>query len=142
MMNFSIHHLIWTLFLLLCKTKHVNCYLGINWGRFASQNMIPSMVVDMLLQNDIRNVKLFSAGNNVLEAFVDTNIGLTVTIPNKILRPLRDSNEAKKWVETYVVPYVQMGVDIRYVFPYSILYLLCFSIMFFWFQKHVRSFII
>lgn len=108
--------LILTFFSFLCTTNIVNGYLGINWGRLASQRMVPSMVVDMLLQNGIKEVKLFSTSKNVLQAFVDTDIGITVTIPNEDLLKLNDSNAATNWVQENIVPFVLKNVKIRYVF--------------------------
>lgn len=93
----------------------MNGYIGIDWGRLASQRMVPSMVVDMLLQNGIKEVKLFSTSSNVLEAFVDTDIGVTVTIPNEDLGKINDINTAKTWIDDNIVPFIQNNVKIRYV---------------------------
>lgn len=85
--------------------------------------MIPSMVVDMLLQNGIKEVKLFSPSRNVLEAFEDSNIGITATVPNAILEVLTDINDAKKWIEANILPWIQRGINIRYVFIYFLLHI-------------------
>lgn len=106
---------------LLCIINVVNSYIGIDWGRLASQRMVPSMVVDMLLQNGIKEVKLFSTSSNVLQAFVDTDIGVTVTIPNEDLGKINDINSAKTWIEDNIVPFIQNNVKIRYVTCISLL---------------------
>nr|XP_009781694.1 PREDICTED: glucan endo-1,3-beta-glucosidase 8-like isoform X3 [Nicotiana sylvestris]XP_016492388.1 PREDICTED: glucan endo-1,3-beta-glucosidase 8-like isoform X3 [Nicotiana tabacum] len=53
----------------------VDAFVGINWGRMAKQRFVPSMVVDLLLQNGITELRIFQPSLNVLDAFADTNIG-------------------------------------------------------------------
>lgn len=80
---------------LIFTTTLVESYIGISWGRMARQRMIPSMVVDMLLQNGVPEVKLYTTSRNVLEAFAGTNIGVTITMPNDDLGTITGKYEIK-----------------------------------------------
>nr|XP_027076849.1 glucan endo-1,3-beta-glucosidase 8-like [Coffea arabica] len=85
------------------ETIDVEGYLGMNWGRLATQRMIPSMVVDLLMQNKINYVKLYSASDNVLEAFSETDVGLEVTMPNLYTQKLKNQADVIDWVVQIIV---------------------------------------
>ncbi|KAG6411496.1 hypothetical protein SASPL_129579 [Salvia splendens] len=57
--------------------------IGINWGRESAQRLVPSQVVDMLLQNGIGRARLFSSQTDIVAPFEGSGINLTITI-NKI----------------------------------------------------------
>ncbi|KAI3461987.1 hypothetical protein Pfo_018650 [Paulownia fortunei] len=61
-----------------CSFTMVEGLIGVNWGRQTSHRLIPSMVVDLSLQNNIRNLKLFSPSDNVLRAFAGETLFLHV----------------------------------------------------------------
>lgn len=79
-------------------------YIGITWGRMVTQKLVPSMVVDMLLQNGFREVKLFTSSWNVLQAFSGTGIGITITIPNDYMYNVTSVADAKASLVDRVVP--------------------------------------
>lgn len=89
--------------------------IGLNWGRMANQRLIPSMVVDLFLQNGIPEVKVFSASENVMKAFSGSGIGLTIAIPNESLHEINSTDGARDWVRTKITNFVNMNVDIKYV---------------------------
>ncbi|CAI9118703.1 OLC1v1020303C1 [Oldenlandia corymbosa var. corymbosa] len=91
-------------------------YLGINWGRVATQRMIPSMVVDMLLQNSINDVKVFSFSSNVLEPIGGTNISLAVTMPNEEFEFITDLDNANKWINLKFIKYKTFNVNFKYLY--------------------------
>ncbi|XP_027155542.1 glucan endo-1,3-beta-glucosidase 5-like [Coffea eugenioides] len=97
------------------ETIDVEGYLGMNWGRLATQRMIPSMVVDLLMQNKINYVKLFSTSDNVLEAFSVTDIGLEVTMPNVHTQKLKNQADVNDWVVQIIVrhPNVHYTLDMK-----------------------------
>lgn len=71
------------------------------------------MAVDMLLQNGIRNVKVYSSSANVIQAFSGTDIEITMTIPNNDLKNITNVEEAKDWLQERVAPFDD--VNIRYI---------------------------
>ncbi|CAA0812790.1 Glucan endo-1-3-beta-glucosidase 8 [Striga hermonthica] len=55
--------------------------IGINWGRATAQRLIPSVVVDLLLQNHVPAARVYSSEEDLLQAFVGSGIDLSITIP-------------------------------------------------------------
>ncbi|KAL2498698.1 O-Glycosyl hydrolase family 17 protein [Abeliophyllum distichum] len=115
--------IVMTCYVFLLSNNIVEGFVGINWGRMTSNRLIPSMVVDLLLQNEIHEVKMFSASKNVLEAFSRSGIGVTITIPNESLKNLLDPQAVKNWINERIIPFEREKVNIRYVSvgadPYS-----------------------
>lgn len=97
----------------------VDSFVGINWGRMATQQLVPSMVVDLLLQNGIPELKLFSPSTNVLPAFANSSIGLSVTFQDFQLRRMNNSKDIYDWVGKNVKKHVDNGVDIRFLYTFS-----------------------
>ncbi|XP_006354103.1 glucan endo-1,3-beta-glucosidase 5-like [Solanum tuberosum] len=95
---------------------HVGAYLGINWGRTATQTFVPSMVVDLLLQNGIPELRLFQPSLNVLDAFADTNIGLAITLQENFLRNVVEQKQMDDYIHERVKVYSDKGVKFRYVY--------------------------
>jgi len=61
-------------------------------------------------------VKLFDAKPDVLQALSGSNIGVTVGIPNVLLKTLNSSRKvADTWVHDNVTRYVSNGAKIEYV---------------------------
>lgn len=76
-------------------------------------------MVELLKSNKITKVKLFDADPLVLQALSGSNIGVTVGIPNSMLKSLNSSKKvAESWVHDNVTRYVSSGnsgVRIEYV---------------------------
>ncbi|PIN13144.1 Glucan endo-1,3-beta-D-glucosidase [Handroanthus impetiginosus] len=89
--------------------------IGINWGRQTSHRLIPSMVVDLLLQNGIRNLKLYSPSDNVLRAFAGSNVAITVTLPNERLDHVLLPGKAAMWLQEKVRKYHNENINITVV---------------------------
>ncbi|OIT36420.1 PREDICTED: glucan endo-1,3-beta-glucosidase 8-like [Nicotiana attenuata] len=94
----------------------VDAFVGINWGRMAKQRFVPSMVVDLLLQNGITELRIFQPSLNVLDAFADTNIGMTITLQENYLRNVREQKEIDVMIHERVKNFVDKGVKFRYVY--------------------------
>lgn len=96
--------------------------IGINWGNTASHPLPPPKVVELLKSNNITKVKLFDADPLVLPALSGSNIGVTVGIPNSMLRSFNSSKKAaESWVHDNVTRYFSnggSGVRIEYVFDF------------------------
>ncbi|KAJ7964243.1 Glucan endo-1,3-beta-glucosidase [Quillaja saponaria] len=93
--------------------------IGVNWGTTASHPLPPSKVVKLLKSNNINKVKLFDTNPLVLQALSGSSIGVTLGIPNGMLRSLNSSrNAAENWVHDNVTRYMSKGgngVRIEYV---------------------------
>ncbi|CAI9753112.1 unnamed protein product [Fraxinus pennsylvanica] len=110
--------IVMTCCMFLFSTNIVEGVVGINWGRMTTNRLIPSMVVDLLLQNGIREVKMFSASKNVLEAFSRSGIEVTVTIPNQNLKYLLDPKAVRRWINQRIITFIRDEVDIRSFYRY------------------------
>lgn len=101
--------------------------IGMNWGNTASHPLPPPKVVELLKSNNITKVKLFDADPLVLPALSGSNIGVTVGIPNTMLRSFNSSKKAaESWVHDNVTRYFSnggSGVRIEYVFLISLSFL-------------------
>lgn len=88
--------------------------VGVNWGTEASHPLPPSKVVELLKSNGIAKVKLFDADPKVLRALSGSNIGVTVGIPNSIIKSLNASRKvAESWVHDNVTRYFDGGNRVR-----------------------------
>ncbi|PRQ34637.1 putative glucan endo-1,3-beta-D-glucosidase [Rosa chinensis] len=107
------------LIFLLATMAYRSLAVGVNWGTTASHPLPPAKVVELLKSNNITRVKLFDADPLVLEALSGSNLGVTVGIPNGLLRSLNSSKKAaQSWVHDNVTRYVSSGdsrVKIEYV---------------------------
>ncbi|CAK9137990.1 unnamed protein product [Ilex paraguariensis] len=84
----------------------ISDHVGVNWGRQTTQKLLPSMVIDMLLANNIKKVKLFSLTDSVLSAFAHTDIEVMVTIPNVLLESILIDGVGF-WVEDNIEYYIE-----------------------------------
>lgn len=90
---------------------HTEALIGVNWGRQSAQRLLPSQVVDLMLQNGIGNARIYTSQPDILSAFAGTGINLTVSTNYPPLRTLQDANA---WVDRnmdYIV-----GSNIRYIY--------------------------
>ncbi|KAJ6310278.1 hypothetical protein OIU76_015084 [Salix suchowensis] len=106
-------------FLFLTSSDITVQAIGVNWGTTSSHPLPPDKVVELLKSNKITKVKLFDADPLVLQALSGSNIGVTVGIPNSMLKSLNSSRKvAESWVHDNVTRYVSSGssgVRIEYV---------------------------
>ncbi|XP_073153417.1 glucan endo-1,3-beta-glucosidase 5-like [Henckelia pumila] len=111
-----------------CKsltTYNTDAFIGLNWGRLSSQTMLPSMVVDLLLQNEIKEVRIFQQGNNVLEAFYNSGIRATTGLSNSLLDNYQNMSTVQWWIGEKILKYAHV-MQFRYTTigsnPFSPLY--------------------
>ncbi|KAL0395566.1 UNVERIFIED_CONTAM: Glucan endo-1,3-beta-glucosidase 5 [Sesamum calycinum] len=100
--------------------------IGVNWGRQTSHRLIPSTVVDLLLQNGIHHLKVFSVSDNVLEAFGGGDIAITVTLPNESLKHIMSIEAAERWLQDRIRRHRFNNINISSVYvgnqPFSTFY--------------------
>ncbi|EPS59076.1 hypothetical protein M569_15731, partial [Genlisea aurea] len=91
--------------------------IGMNWGRKTSHRMLTSMVADILLQNGIRNLKIFSHEVQAMEAFSGTGISLTVTLPTAgiTLTSLNSPGYSRYWLNDHARVFRNMNINVTNV---------------------------
>ncbi|KAL1820248.1 hypothetical protein ACET3Z_015117 [Daucus carota] len=90
--------------------------MGVNWGTQAAQNVNPSVVVQMLKDNNIKKVKLFDSDHWTVKFFAGSGIEVMLGIPNNQLKDLGDHDNARDWVKQNVSKHMyDGGVNIKYV---------------------------
>ncbi|EYU18673.1 hypothetical protein ABFS82_10G158400 [Erythranthe guttata] len=87
--------------------------IGMNWGRQSAQRLIPSTVVDLLLQNGIGDARIYTSQPDILEAFAGSGINLTVQII--FINFIKTPQEAHDWIGQKIDPFFST-TNIRRVF--------------------------
>ncbi|KAL7138410.1 hypothetical protein ABFS83_10G161700 [Erythranthe nasuta] len=87
--------------------------IGMNWGRQSAQRLIPSTVVDLLLQNGIGDVRIYTSQPDILEAFAGSGINITLQI--MFLNIINSAQQARDWVGQKIDPFYY-STNIRRIF--------------------------
>lgn len=86
---------------------------GINYGRVADNIPSPENVVKLLKAAKIKNVRIYDADHDILEAFKGSGLELIVNIPNDSLKDMSaNEDHAMNWVKENVLLY-RPETDIR-----------------------------
>ncbi|KAM3234887.1 hypothetical protein P3L10_014923 [Capsicum annuum] len=93
-------------------TTCVNSFMGITWGRQQSQQLVPSMVIDMLLQNKIPALRFMSTASDIIENFSATNISITICLSNNKVNSVNRKHLAYAWLNDKVREPINKGVKI------------------------------
>ncbi|XP_012572528.1 glucan endo-1,3-beta-glucosidase isoform X2 [Cicer arietinum] len=98
-------HLLLLLFLRLSTAATTNT-IGVNYGTVADNLPPPSTVATFLKsQTTINHIKLYDANPDILRAFANTGISVTVTAANGDIPSLSKLPSAKSWITTNILPY-------------------------------------
>lgn len=84
--------------LYLLKRNVADAVIGVNWGRQNAQRLLPSNVVDLILQNEVRAVRIFTTEEELLQAFAGSGIELTINIGNS--NAVKSFQQANFWVQS------------------------------------------
>lgn len=84
------------LFAILIAKNRVDAIIGVNWGRQSAQRLIPSTVVDLMLQNGVKEARIYTSREDLLKAFAGTGIGLTLSTTD--LTVLESYQKCADWV--------------------------------------------
>nr|GMD14915.1 glucan endo-1,3-beta-glucosidase 8-like [Ipomoea batatas] len=106
--------------MLLRDSNGVESFVGMNWGRYATHQLVASSAVDLLLQNGISDVRIFAPRPSVLVALEGSSIGVTVTLSRDfILRDkfMSDLQNVSDWVVELILPPIQRKVNITRLTP-------------------------
>ncbi|PWA35743.1 glycoside hydrolase family 17 [Artemisia annua] len=80
--------------------------IGVNYGTKGDNLPLPSEVAQFLKESTIIDrIKIFDMDTEIIKAFADTGIYVTVTVPNGDIPSLGDADKADKWVKDNIKPY-------------------------------------
>ncbi|KAH6779655.1 hypothetical protein C2S52_010892 [Perilla frutescens var. hirtella] len=105
--------------LILVAEKRVDATIGVNWGRESAQRLIPSAVVDLLLQNGVKEARVYTSRDDLLQAFAGSGIGLTLTVNELFV--LDSYDKCKAWVRNKMLNLRMATVRRIYIgsYPFS-----------------------
>lgn len=94
------------IFLLICNGATGDYLIGINYGTVADNLPPPTQVAAFIRdQTTLNKIKIFDANPEIIPAFADTGVWVTVTVPNGDILSVSKPTGAQWWVEQNVVPY-------------------------------------
>lgn len=90
-----------------CCLTFVDAYIGISIGTDISSSESASDIISILQSNNIKHVRLFDSGHQMLEALANTGIEVMVSIPNNQLQAIGESQEkAAEWIDNNIKPFI------------------------------------
>lgn len=100
------------LFLQLATTAYS---IGVNYGTLADNLPPPPQVANFLkTQTLIDAVKIFDVNPDIIKAFANSNISLTITIPNGDIPSLTNLRGARRWIAQHIKPFYP-ATKIKYI---------------------------
>lgn len=92
-------------FLFLCLSSTAYS-IGVNYGTLGNNLPAPTQVANFLkTQTLIDRVKIFDTNPDILRAFANSGIAVTVTVGNGDIPRLTDLREARRWVVSNIKPF-------------------------------------
>ncbi|KAL1361251.1 hypothetical protein HN51_068171 [Arachis hypogaea] len=89
--------------------------IGVNYGTLGDNLPPPTAVANFLkTRTNVDSVKIFSVDPQILRAFANTGISVTVTAPNGDILGLGNINTARQWVVNNIKPFVPQ-TKIKYI---------------------------
>ncbi|KAK7293863.1 hypothetical protein RJT34_16740 [Clitoria ternatea] len=81
--------------------------IGVNYGTVANNLPPPAQVAKFLSHSTIiKRVRLFDANPEILHAFGNTGIEVTITVPNDQIPHITNITVAQQWIKTNVQPFI------------------------------------
>ncbi|KAH6769863.1 hypothetical protein C2S52_014666 [Perilla frutescens var. hirtella] len=90
--------------------------IGVNWGRESAQRLLPSQVVDLLMQNGVEHARVFTAQNDILAAFAGSGINLAISLFNP--GQIKSIQDARAWVDQKRELFIASNVSTIYLGDY------------------------
>lgn len=88
--------------------------VGVNYGTVADNLPPPAQVAEFLkTKTSINRIKLFDANPDIVRAFANSGIGVTITAPNGDIPNLAQLSGAQQWVATHITPFVPQTNIVR-----------------------------
>ncbi|KAL5799995.1 hypothetical protein ACOSQ4_032879 [Xanthoceras sorbifolium] len=92
----------------------ITAAIGVNYGTLGDNLPPPAQVAEFLRTKTIINrIKLFDANPEILRAFANTNISVTVSVPNGDIPGLVQASTAQNWVAANIAPFYPQTKIIR-----------------------------
>lgn len=92
--------------LLILHTSSAQYSIGVNYGTLGNNLPPPAQVAAFLKDKTIIDkVKIFDANPDILRAFANTGIAVTVTIANGELPQLTQIGYASSWIANHIAPF-------------------------------------
>ncbi|XP_034704356.1 glucan endo-1,3-beta-glucosidase [Vitis riparia] len=89
--------------------------IGVNYGTLADNLPPPAQVANFLkTRTTIDQIKIFDSNPDILRAFANTGIGVTVTVGNGDIPAIAKLPAARDWVATHILPFYP-STKINYV---------------------------
>lgn len=107
----------------------VNC-IGVNYGTLGNNLPPPAEVARFLKEKTfIDRVKIFDANPDIIRAFANTGILLTITVPNGDIPSLTNLDNARRWIDANIKPfypatkihYILMGNEVLHWGPQNLI---------------------
>ncbi|KAJ4836259.1 hypothetical protein Tsubulata_050310 [Turnera subulata] len=105
------------IFALLVSTSSAekSSRLGINYGQLGNNLPTPPRSVELIKSLKAKYVKIYDANPGILEALKNTDIQVSIMVPNELIQNISKSQSlADQWVKTNVLPFYP-DVKIRYL---------------------------
>ncbi|XP_073023545.1 glucan endo-1,3-beta-glucosidase-like [Primulina eburnea] len=101
-------------FILIRHLSTAEFTVGVNYGTVAD-NLLPPSQVSAFIQSRtiIDKVKIFDANPDIIRAFANTGVSLTITVPNDEVSTVTRPTVAKLWVANNVLPFYPATKIIR-----------------------------
>lgn len=88
--------------------------IGINWSRNSRLKLLPSNIVDMILSNGIKKVRLHSFVGSVARAFTGSGLEMTTTVANIDMILVNSSRKAQAYVaENVTEAYTKLDLNVK-----------------------------
>ncbi|XP_058214019.1 glucan endo-1,3-beta-glucosidase [Rhododendron vialii] len=105
LLRYPIIFTIYTLFITHQSTA-ARLSIGINYGTVADNLPPPSQVANFIQsQTAIDKVKIFDANPDILRAFADSNVSITVAVANADIPAVAKLPAAQSWVANNILPF-------------------------------------
>lgn len=99
-------NLIFLLSILLLHQFTAVTSIGVNYGTIANNLPPPAQVAQFIKDKTIINrVKIFDMNPDIIRAFANTGISLSVTVPNGDIATLANPRAARRWVASNIKPF-------------------------------------
>lgn len=91
-------------------------YIGINYGRVADNLPRPKEVAKLVSSLGVKHIKIFDYDREVLKAFENTDIHVTICVPNdQIIGLAKSEQAARTWVHNNVEKRVRQKIKIKFI---------------------------
>jgi len=97
--------------------------IGVNYGTLGNDLPPPAQVAEFLkTKTTINKIKLFDANPDIIRAFANSGIAVSITVPNGEIPNIVQLPAALEWVKNHVTPFVPQTNIIRVLVGNEILH--------------------